>query len=60
MVLRDPGQNSENSSIHFFIPMFRAGNVQTLLWALGRKTAKDACPGENLNNKHMNKLYVVF
>ena len=56
MVLRDPGQNSENSSIHFFIPMFRAGNVQTLLWALGRKTAKDACPGENLNNKHMNKL----
>lgn len=61
MVLRDRGGNSENSSIHFFIPMFHAHYVQMLFWALGRKTDKDTCPGENLNNKHMKKKwYIVF
>lgn len=60
MVLRDRGGNSENSSTHFFILMFRAHYVQMLFWALGRKTDKATFPGENLNKKHMKKWYVVF
>lgn len=43
-----------------FIHMFKADYIQILFWPLGQKTDKPGCPGENLNNKHMNKLYVVF
>lgn len=41
--------------ISSFILMFNAYYVQILFWALGEETDKDACPSENLNNKHKTK-----
>lgn len=41
--------------ISSFILMFNAYYVQILFWALGEAADKDACPSENLNNKHETK-----